>query len=180
MIKFSGYYAGTAVAVLITGYIQVSSASVLLLDQHLGSKTLQWHIHCTLQLLSYPEAVRTTVLFPGDNWRILPSAGEEDTSSCLERWRTGLRFQCPVLLCPPHFTLSSTLRNRQCGVFVDGEWVIWRKQRPRFGGKQTLLPFSPSLLKSHQNSIPTQILWTECRAHSRFKPWKGLELLNPY
>lgn len=30
MIKFASYYAGTAVAVLITGYIQVSSTYILL------------------------------------------------------------------------------------------------------------------------------------------------------
>lgn len=36
MIKFASYYAGIALLVLITGYIQVSSASILLIDQHLG------------------------------------------------------------------------------------------------------------------------------------------------
>ena len=87
MIKFSSYYGGTAVAVLITGYIQVSGASILLLDQHLGWKTLQWNVQCTLQLWNCSEALGTTVLFVGDSWRILPSAGEEGTSSCLERWR---------------------------------------------------------------------------------------------
>ena len=62
MIKFASYYAGIAVAVLITGYIQVSDVFILL-GSTFGFKdiTVKYKV-CSLTQ-SYSEAPRTTVLF---------------------------------------------------------------------------------------------------------------------